>query len=125
MLLGFQLPLHDVTMTSDLEQSHRESPTHHLLSLLTWPVGVAALLQFMTHTHVKSHCPYVASTDLAVFFQLTQHHNTATLVLPHHPPEVLHCTLQWTLSHYVGISLLVTLNVLMYVEANVERKQLH
>ena len=50
MLLDFQLPLHDVTVTLDLEQSHRESPTHHLLSLLTWPVGVAALLQFMTHT---------------------------------------------------------------------------
>ena len=47
----FHLPLHYVTVTSDLHQSYPQSPTHHLLSLLTWPVAVAALLQFTTYTY--------------------------------------------------------------------------
>ena len=36
--------------------------------------------------------------------------NTSTLILPHHPPEVLHCVLQWSLSGYIGTFLLVTLH---------------
>ena len=53
---------------------------------------------------------YLYIQYLSIFFQLTQYDNTSTLILPHHPPEVLHCVLQWSLSGYIGTLLLVTLH---------------
>ena len=50
--------------------------------------------------HIYLTCPSSSSS-----------HNTATLELIHHPPEVSHSALQWTLCSYVGTLLLVTLHV--------------
>ena len=44
---------------------------------------------------------------LSIFFQRTQHDNTSPLILPHHPPEVLHCVLPWPLSGYIGTAIVL------------------
>ena len=44
-----------------------------------------------------------------IFLCITQEDNTATVMLPHHPPEVIHCVLQWTLCCNVGSTVFITL----------------
>ena len=60
-----------------------------------------------------------SEAHLSLFLQLTEHDYTATLELIHHPPEVSHCVLQWTLGSYVGSFLLVALNKRERVSARV------
>ena len=46
---------------------------------------------------------------LSFLLGLTQHEDTGDVVFPHHPPEVIHSWLQWTLGQDVLVSVLITL----------------
>ena len=46
---------------------------------------------------------------LVILHEVAQHHNSLALKLPDHPPEVIHSSLEWSLSGYVSIPTFVAL----------------
>ena len=72
------------------------------------------------YTYSGTGCHYCAidqspsyregATHLFILSQPAEHDNGSALELPHHPPEVIHCVMQWSLRGYVGIALLVALH---------------
>ena len=50
---------------------------------------------------------------LALLLFLADHHDTGHAMLPHHPPEIVHCRLHWSLSEDVLMPALVALWVIV------------
>ena len=62
--------------------------------------------EFRTTTGVTPHIMYQS-----LLHGLTEHDNAFAVIFPDHPPHVIHCLRQRSLSRYVGSSQLVALQV--------------
>ena len=89
LIADVKFPDHILLMDILRLQSDLQLAELNILIFLQWPVLVALLLSFL--------------------HSVAQHHNSSALKLPHHLPQVIHCALEWSLSDYVSVPLLVAL----------------
>ncbi len=52
---------------------------------------------------VLAVCPVAGALDDTSFLQASGHDDDGALLLPHHPPEVVHCPVEGALGCYVGL----------------------